>query len=152
MKIYFQFSYYKSTMYVPSQWEPTLQCNIVSHWLGTYIKWSVNTAWQESISPLKCTSDLSVFPAAFHAALLPFRAAISSWCPPLLRWLLAVAGLCLHEDTPPLASAVSQPALGELTCSGYAASRRTIPGLGLTAWRYSIVDLYSSRFHLWYFV
>ena len=26
-------------LYVPSQWETTLQCNVVSHWLGTYTKW-----------------------------------------------------------------------------------------------------------------
>ena len=25
---------------VPSQWETTLHCNVISHWLGTYKKWS----------------------------------------------------------------------------------------------------------------
>ena len=29
------------TMYAPSQWETTLQCNVVSHWLGAYTKWSL---------------------------------------------------------------------------------------------------------------
>ena len=28
-------------VYVPSQWEMTLQCNIISHWLGAYTKWSL---------------------------------------------------------------------------------------------------------------
>ena len=28
-------------MYAPCQWGPTLQCNVVSHWLGTYTKWSL---------------------------------------------------------------------------------------------------------------
>ena len=28
-------------MYAPSQWEMTLQCNIVLHWLGIYTKWSL---------------------------------------------------------------------------------------------------------------
>ena len=28
---------------VPSLWETALHCNIVSHWLGTYTKWSLNT-------------------------------------------------------------------------------------------------------------
>ena len=28
-------------VYVPSQWETTLQCNVVSHWLGAYTKWSL---------------------------------------------------------------------------------------------------------------
>ena len=27
-------------VYVPSQWETMLHCNVVSHWLGTYTKWS----------------------------------------------------------------------------------------------------------------
>ena len=26
----------------PSQWEMTLHCNLVSHWLGAYTKWSLN--------------------------------------------------------------------------------------------------------------
>ena len=26
-------------VYAPSQWETTLQCNVVSHWLGAYTKW-----------------------------------------------------------------------------------------------------------------
>ena len=28
-------------VYVPNQWEATLQCNVVSHWLATYKKWSL---------------------------------------------------------------------------------------------------------------
>ena len=28
-------------VYAPSQWETTLQCNVVSHWLGAYTKWSL---------------------------------------------------------------------------------------------------------------
>ena len=27
-------------VYAPSQWETTLQCNVVSHWLGAHTKWS----------------------------------------------------------------------------------------------------------------
>ena len=27
-------------MYVPSQWEMALLCDVVSHWLGTYTEWS----------------------------------------------------------------------------------------------------------------
>ena len=29
-------------VYVPSQWEMTLHCNVISHWLGTYTKWSLH--------------------------------------------------------------------------------------------------------------
>ena len=28
-------------VYAPTQWEVTLQCNIVSHWLGAYTEWSL---------------------------------------------------------------------------------------------------------------
>ena len=28
-------------LYAPSQWETTLQCNVVSYWLGPYSKWSL---------------------------------------------------------------------------------------------------------------
>ena len=30
--------------YMPSQWETSLQCNDVSHWLGTYLDWSLPNA------------------------------------------------------------------------------------------------------------
>ena len=29
-------------VYVPSQWETTLHCNVVSYWLGAYTKWSLS--------------------------------------------------------------------------------------------------------------
>ena len=29
-------------VHAPSQWEMTLQCNIISHWLGAYTKWSLH--------------------------------------------------------------------------------------------------------------
>ena len=36
-------------LYVRSQWETTSQCNVVSHWLGAYRKWSrVSQLWQSS--------------------------------------------------------------------------------------------------------
>ena len=28
-------------VYTPSQWETTLQCNVVSHWLGAFTEWSL---------------------------------------------------------------------------------------------------------------
>ena len=28
-------------MYAPSQWEMMLHCNVISHWLGAYTKWSL---------------------------------------------------------------------------------------------------------------
>ena len=32
-------------MTLPSQWEATLQCNVVSHWLGAFTKWSLKS-WE----------------------------------------------------------------------------------------------------------
>ena len=29
-------------VYAPSQWKMMLHCNVVSHWLGTYTKWSLH--------------------------------------------------------------------------------------------------------------
>ena len=41
---------------VLSQWETTLHCNVVSHWLGAYTKWSLRCTsdplWQGSIFPV----------------------------------------------------------------------------------------------------
>ena len=30
--------------YAPNQWETTLQCNVVFHWLGAYTRWSQSLA------------------------------------------------------------------------------------------------------------
>ena len=35
-------------VYVPSQSEMMLQCNVVSHWLGAYTKWSLNPSLWKS--------------------------------------------------------------------------------------------------------
>ena len=32
-------------VHAPSQWQMTLQCNISSHWLGAYTKWSLSHHW-----------------------------------------------------------------------------------------------------------
>ena len=29
-------------VYATSQWEMTLQCNVISHWMGTHTKWSLH--------------------------------------------------------------------------------------------------------------
>ena len=40
-----------------SQWETTLHCNVVSHWLGVYTKWSLNLA----VYPIKYADSFVVF-------------------------------------------------------------------------------------------
>ena len=42
----------------PSQWEATLQCNVVSHWLGAFTKWSLKMYRGDgTMYPLQCTYD-----------------------------------------------------------------------------------------------
>ena len=43
---------------VPSQWETTSHCNVISHWLGTFTKWSMNT-WYSIYS--LCFNSISYF-------------------------------------------------------------------------------------------
>ena len=41
-------------VYAPNQWETTLHCNFVSHWLGTYTKWSLDQWWICSCHEKQC--------------------------------------------------------------------------------------------------
>ena len=36
-------------VHAPSQWETTLQCNVVSHWLGSFTKWTLHIIWNKTI-------------------------------------------------------------------------------------------------------
>ena len=50
-------------VYAPSQWQMTLHCNVVSHWLGAYTKWSLfQPPWD---NPIPCSV------AGYLAALQP---------------------------------------------------------------------------------
>ena len=40
----------------PSQWETTLQCNVVSHWLAANTKWSLNRHWKRHVILTKFSS------------------------------------------------------------------------------------------------
>ena len=35
---------WKPFLCAPIEWEATLQCNVVSHWLGAFAKWSLNAS------------------------------------------------------------------------------------------------------------
>ena len=39
-------------VYAPSQWETTLHCNVISHWLSTYSKWSLQLLSPPNLSYL----------------------------------------------------------------------------------------------------
>ena len=41
-------------VYAPSQWETTLHCNVVSHWLGAYTKWSPFMAYCNTVVTPLC--------------------------------------------------------------------------------------------------
>ena len=70
-------------VYVPSQWEMMLHCNLVPHWLGTYTKWSLranttfktlkpgNNGWHfVDIFKYICLNQMWVFGFNFHWNLL----------------------------------------------------------------------------------
>ena len=48
--------YYKKIVYAPSQWEPTLQRNVVSHWLRAYTKWSLVYASTNRTIPIESSA------------------------------------------------------------------------------------------------
>ena len=48
-------------MCAPSQWEITLQCNVISHWLGAYIKWSMYTRKRGHMAHLKSHCEVIFF-------------------------------------------------------------------------------------------
>ena len=83
-----------SFQHVPNQWETTLHCNIISHWLGAYTKWSLlnykmtsHHFTQRPKSPLtnKLEDDLSSFnwrPRSLTIFELPKTEEVSlSFCP-----------------------------------------------------------------------
>ena len=53
-------SYRNHFMYAPSQWETMLQCNVISHWLGTYTKRSLWLSGYSSSKIKKITGNGSV--------------------------------------------------------------------------------------------
>ena len=50
-------------VYVSSQWETTLHCNVVSHWVGAFTEWSLDVyyQWQQapSMGPMKGPTQLA---------------------------------------------------------------------------------------------
>ena len=72
-------------VYAPSHWETSLQCNVVSHWLGAYTKWSLgslslSTHWgrdkmvaisQTTFSNAFSWMKMFEFQLIFHWSLFP---------------------------------------------------------------------------------
>ena len=50
-------------VYAPSQWETTLQCNIISHWLSAYTKWSLQR--ESTNGPVDSPNKAPVMQKAF---------------------------------------------------------------------------------------
>ena len=59
-------------VYAPSHSETTLQCNIISHWLGAYTKWSLHTPQSGSRNHRK-SKYICMFPQCISAqnSLIP---------------------------------------------------------------------------------
>ena len=61
-------------VYAPSQWEMTLQCNVTSHWLGEYTKWSLTFHWlgvYTKWSLLMEDKDLGILHSQYHCCWWP---------------------------------------------------------------------------------
>ena len=61
-------------LYAPSQWETTLQCNVVSHWLGALMKWSLHRHWLNHILNMHIP-----FPKV-SLIWKAYKVNIGSWC------------------------------------------------------------------------
>ena len=53
-------------VYAPSQWEPTLQYNVVSHWLGAYPKWPLVMLREKGVFWLMRTIKYNGTPSPFR--------------------------------------------------------------------------------------
>ena len=74
-------------MNAPSQWETTLHCNVVSHWPGTYTKWSLHLSWWDMLITQELLTSASVYAAFICPALDQSCCSIDIW-----------GIIILHED------------------------------------------------------
>ena len=68
---------------VPSQWETMLHCNVISHWLGAFTKWSLKIT----------TTNLHIFWDIMSTIV--YFSLSNRWQPTLMWWWLA--GWLLHS-------------------------------------------------------
>ena len=74
-------------VYAPSQWETTLHCNVVSHWQGSFTKWSLQWSYHSIVLSHRNMGHLNVLNCANISAETSL-----SW---YRDWLSAGA---LHHD------------------------------------------------------
>ena len=69
---------------VPSQWETTLQCNVASHWLGAYTKWSLHVwatnAFINIIWTTPVLSKLDSFINTLSSVIYIYIYIYTRWC------------------------------------------------------------------------
>ena len=92
----YTYTYRDQSRYARSQWEASLQCNNVSHWLGAYLDWSLHIHLK--IFLLTCSfSMIRICSAKDWMSLVGFKTA--SWVNNALRltlrgWSLASRSFC----------------------------------------------------------
>ena len=74
-----------SFVYAPIQWETTLQCNVVSHWLGAYTKWSLQCTLNSIGQTLTKVLPLLVSFCRDHFAYAPRQ-----WLGTYTKWSLVL--------------------------------------------------------------
>ena len=91
-------------VHAPSQWETTLHCNVVSHWLGTYTEWSL---YNMIIFSKLLTSDILQFIMKIWGADSIWRCHLNSKGNPVveIRWsyddrlINSTTGFPIHGET-----------------------------------------------------
>ena len=73
-------------MYVPSQWETPLHCNVVSHWLGAYTLWSSQQWMLIVVNSLSAAIKDCNRGTAQNCLDYCFR--VTHWPPGLSSWLI----------------------------------------------------------------
>ena len=77
--------------YAPSQWETSVHCNNVSHWLGAYLDWSLPI--HAVIPSIIWTSQVFQYAMTYKKQLLPH---LGCWCAWLQGPLLSdESGVCV---------------------------------------------------------
>ena len=79
-------------VYAPDQWETMLHCNVVSHWLGAYTKWSLEMMLMQAFNPMDVQFWLEyvhLSMSAVNISILYSDAILVLWClKSLATWLL----------------------------------------------------------------
>ena len=82
-------------VYGPSQWVTTLHCNVVSHWLGAYTKWSLVPLLKCTLIPSQCGQFA---PENESLQLSTLQAALWEWWRHQMDTFSALLAICVGNS------------------------------------------------------